>query len=192
MKKRLDGDADALGKVLAAVPEVVLVVDLEGTILYINHVEEGYDREAVLGMKAEAVMTPESEATFRAALDSVLTTKATEEYETETTSPTGELRWYRSRMVPIQEHGDVVGAMITATNISDLKVAQAEIERLRRLLPVCAWCDKIQNEEGAWLTIEEHLERERGTRVSHGMGPACHRKHLGGKHEDEDGNGSVA
>lgn len=192
MKKRLDGDADALGKVLTAVPEVVLVVDLEGTILYINHVEEGYDREAVLGMQADAIMTPESEATFRAALDSVRTTKATEEYETETSSPTGDVRWYRSRMIPIQENGEVVGAMIIANNVSDLKVARAEIERLRRLLPVCAWCDKIQNEEGAWLTIEEHLERERGTRVSHGICPACHRKHLGGEPEDEDRNGSVA
>jgi len=33
LNQRLDGDADALGKVLAAVPEVVMVVDLEGRIL---------------------------------------------------------------------------------------------------------------------------------------------------------------
>jgi len=71
MQQRLDGDAAALGKVLAAVPEIAVVVDLEGTIPYLNRVEKGYDRELVLGMHASAIMLPESQAIFSAALDSV-------------------------------------------------------------------------------------------------------------------------
>lgn len=38
MTERLDGDAGALGKVLEAVAEVVLVVDREGIIQYIKNV----------------------------------------------------------------------------------------------------------------------------------------------------------
>jgi PAS domain S-box-containing protein len=192
MRKRLDGDAEALGRVLAAVPEVVLVIDLEGTVLYINHVEEGYDRETVIGMQAESIMPPESKATFRATLDSVRRTVATEGFETETTSPAGRSQWYRSRMVPIEEDGVVVAALIIATNISELKAAQAETARLRQLLPVCAWCDKIHAEDGSWLTIEAHLERERGTRVSHGICPDCYRKHLSDNPGDKGSGGSAA
>lgn len=191
-ENRFDGDADALGKVLEAMPEVVLVIDLEGTILYVNHVEEGYEREAVLGMKADAIMPPESRRTFWAALHAVGRTGETEEYEVEAWSPTGETQWYRSRMIPLQSDGDVVGAVIMARNISELRVAEAEVERLRRLLPLCAWCNRIQSEEGAWMTIEAHLEHERGSKVSHGMCPDCYREQLGGDNGEEEGDGNVA
>ncbi|MEX2531623.1 MAG: PAS domain-containing protein [Gemmatimonadota bacterium] len=189
--KRVDGDARALGMVLSAVPEVVVVVDLEGIMIYINRVEEGYEREQIMGMQADAVLPPESKATFWAALDSVRRTGATEEYEVEVTTPTGGSEWYRSRMMPIRDDGEVVGAVIMATQISELKAAQAEVEKLRRLLPICSWCDKIQGEEGTWLTVEAHLEKESGTRVSHGMCPDCYRTQLGGGQGNGDRNGTV-
>jgi PAS domain S-box-containing protein len=75
LQKGLDGGSEALGRVLEAVPEVMVVIDLEGTILYINHVEKGYDRERVLGTKADTIMPPASRATFWAALDSVAKTR---------------------------------------------------------------------------------------------------------------------
>jgi PAS domain S-box-containing protein len=133
MNQRLDGDADALGRLLEAVPEIVVVVDLEGTILYINHVEKGYDREQVLGMKAEEIMPPGSRRVFRGTLDSVRRTGVTEEFEVEATSPTGEPLWYQSRMIPMRENGEVIGAMILATNVSELKATRAEVERKRRI-----------------------------------------------------------
>ena len=160
-------------------PEIVLVVDIEGSILYINHVEKGYDRESVLGMKADAIMSPESKAIFWSTLDSIRRTGMTEEYESEATSPTGESKLYRSRMIPIRDDGDVIGATIIATNISELRAAEIEVQRLRRLLPICAWCDKIQSEQGVWLTLEEHLEKERGTTscldcgIETGVVPLC-------------------
>jgi PAS domain S-box-containing protein len=193
LQKGLDGGSEALGRVLEAVPEVMVVIDLEGTILYINHVEKGYDRERVLGTKADTIMPPTSRATFWAALDSVAKTRVTEEFEVEASSPSGEPQFYQSRMMPLHEEGDVIGVVIMATNVTELKSTQAEVERLRRLLPLCSWCDKIQGEEGAWLTIEAHLEKERGTRVSHGMCPDCHLKHFDRDvGDDEERNGTVA
>jgi len=191
MNRRLDGDAEWLGKVLAAVPAVVLVVDCEGTILYINHVEEGYDREAILGMQADSIMPPESKATFWSTLDAVRRTGVPEEFESEAISPTGESQWYRSRMIPIQDNGKFSGAMIMATNITELRAAEDQVERLRRLLPICSWCNKIQSEDGAWLTLEAHLEKERGTGVSHGICPDCYREQLGSDHGNKGRKGRV-
>lgn len=183
MEHRFDGDSDALGKVLGVLPEVVLVVDFEGTILYINHVEEGYEREAVLGMNVDAILPPASREVFWSVLRAVGRTGKMEKYEIEMLSPAGEAQWYRSRMIPLEDDGDVIGVVIMATNISELRVAEAQVERLRRLLPICAWCDRIQTEEGTWMTIEAHLERERGSKVSHGMCPDCYREQM----EDDDG-----
>lgn len=193
MKEALDGNAQALAKVLEAVPEVVLVVDREGTIRYINRVEEGYDRDEVLGMQADAIMSPESKEVFRATLECVLRTAQVQEYESKVSAPDGGIQWYRSRMVPLYDDGEVVGAMVMATNISELKAAQETADQLRRLLPMCAWCDRIRNDKGEWETVEVYLEKEGGTKVSHGLCPRCERDRLGGKNGgDSDSNGNVA
>jgi PAS domain S-box-containing protein len=165
-----------------------VVIDLEGTILYINRVEKGYDREQVLGMKADVILPPESKATFWAVLDTVARKGVTEEYVVEASSPSGETQHYRSRMSPLHDEVEVVGAVIIATNVTELKSAQAEVERLRHLLPLCSWCGKIQDESGVWLTIEAHLERERGTKVSHVMCLDCNREHFGDDRGAEERN----
>jgi len=192
LKRRLDGDAYALGELLAAIPEVVVVVDLEGTILYVNRVEAGYEREQVLGVNAGAIMLPESGAIFRSALEAIRTTGEADDYEVKALSPTGETQWYQSRMIALREDDEVVGAVILATNVTELKATRDEVERLRRLLPICSWCDRIQGDGGAWLTIEAHLEGMSGTKVSHGLCPDCHREHLGGGLEEDERNGNVA
>lgn len=186
MTDGLDGDANALRKVLEAVPEVVLVVDREGTIQYINHVEEGYERDQVIGSNSDSIMSPDSREEFWRILTSVCETGEPAEYEVRTSSPTGEEQWYRSRMAPLYDDGEVKAVMIMATNISELKAAQAESEQWRRLLPICSWCDRIQDEEGQWETIEARLERESGTKVSHGLCPDCYQEQM----EGADGNGS--
>jgi PAS domain S-box-containing protein len=89
-------DSATLERMLELVPEFVLIVDRAGMILYINHVEPGYQLEAVIGTQADAIMLPESQLVFRATLDSVFSTGGTEEYEVSTTAPDGSLRWYRS------------------------------------------------------------------------------------------------
>ncbi len=54
------------------------------------------------------------------------------------------------------------------------------------------YINNIQNETGTWSTIEAHLERVSGTRVSRGICPDCHAKEFGENGEAEAGNGNVA
>lgn len=192
MTGSLDRDAAALARVLEAIPEVVLVLDREGAIRYMNHVESGYDREAFLGTQADVIMSPESKEVFRAAFQSVLLTGEVAEYDTSLTAPDGGIRWYRSRMIPIYVDGQVAEVTVIATNVTELREAQEVADQLRRLLPMCAWCDRIRSEKGAWETIEAYLEREQRTRVSHGMCPECQRKHLEALGLDDGNAGHVA
>jgi len=192
MKRELDGDPEALAKVLAAVPEVVLVVDREGTIHYVNHVEEGYERDAVIGTQADAFMSPESKAVFWATLETVLRTAEAKEYESKVLAPGGGMQWYRSRMVPMREDGEAIGVIVMATNISEIKAAQEAADQLRRLLPICSWCNKIRTEEGVWETVEAYLGKVQHTKVSHGMCLQCAREHLHGMEDGGDSNGHIA
>lgn len=184
-------DEEGLGAILESIPEFVLVVGPDRRILYINRLEPGFDLEDVLGMKATEFMFPESQEAFDAALDSVLQTGSREEYEFKVSLSDGSPAWYRSRMIPFGNAGEVTAVVLVATNITELKEKQEEVDRLRRLLPICSWCDRIRSEDGTWERMESYLEKERDTRVTHGMCPDCERK-VDGSYDDGESDGSVA
>lgn len=93
------------------------------------------------------------------------------------------------------EPGPGIGAKCTlcsrivGSNITALKAAQETVDRMRKLLPVCAWCDKIRSEDGDWETLEAYVERVGDADVTHGICPTCKQRM-----EEMDGgaNGSVA
>lgn len=54
-----------------------------------------------------------------------------------------------------------------------LEEALAEVRTLSELLPMCAWCGKVRNDQGYWSRIEEFLKDQTGTVVSHGVCEDC-------------------
>jgi hypothetical protein len=54
--------------------------------------------------------------------------------------------------------------------------AHSELQRLRQLLSVCAWCRKI-NDEGSWIPVEQYLARRHRSALSHGICPSCFALH---------------
>lgn len=55
----------------------------------------------------------------------------------------------------------------------DLKQALSEVKTLTGLLPICAWCRKVRNDNGYWLQIEEYLKTHSEAQVTHGICQAC-------------------
>ncbi len=48
------------------------------------------------------------------------------------------------------------------------------VRQLEGLLPVCAWCKKIRDEEGEWNQMETYISRyHTETRFTHGSCPEC-------------------
>lgn len=48
------------------------------------------------------------------------------------------------------------------------------MKQLESLLPVCAWCKKIRDEDGDWNQMENYISRlNSGTRFTHGSCPEC-------------------
>lgn len=58
----------------------------------------------------------------------------------------------------------------------ELRRAREEIQELRSLVPVCAWCRKIRSDDGDWETMEQYIQERGGSKVSHGICPDCARK----------------
>ena len=56
---------------------------------------------------------------------------------------------------------------------ADLAQALSQVRELRGLLPLCAWCRKIRNDEGYWEQIESYLRRTTHAEFTHGICPDC-------------------
>ena len=55
-----------------------------------------------------------------------------------------------------------------------LREAVENVKILHGLLPICASCKKIRNDEGSWRQIEEYISEHSEAEFSHGICPGCH------------------
>jgi DNA-binding response OmpR family regulator len=55
----------------------------------------------------------------------------------------------------------------------ELRRARQEIQTLHGILPTCAHCKRIRDEQGAWHTLEAYVTGHTEARFSHGICPAC-------------------
>jgi hypothetical protein len=60
--------------------------------------------------------------------------------------------------------------------IADLHKALSEVKTLSGLLPICASCKKIRNDEGYWEQIEWYIQQHSDAAFSHGICPDCKKK----------------
>ena len=60
--------------------------------------------------------------------------------------------------------------------IADLEKALAEIKTLKGLIPICASCKKIRDDQGFWHAVEVYIRDRTDAEFSHGICPDCARK----------------
>lgn len=63
----------------------------------------------------------------------------------------------------------------TALNL-ELNQALEKVETLEGMLPICAWCRRVRDEEGLWEQIETYVSKHSDTTWTHGICPECLRK----------------
>ena len=70
------------------------------------------------------------------------------------------------------------GDMIREMKLNaDLQSALDEVKQLSGLLPICAWCKRIRDDEGTWQQIETYITVHSEADFTHGICPDCARKH---------------
>jgi len=57
--------------------------------------------------------------------------------------------------------------------IVELQNALAEVKRLSGLLPICASCKKIRDDQGYWQQVEKYVQEHSEARFSHSICPDC-------------------
>jgi len=60
--------------------------------------------------------------------------------------------------------------------ISELKLALSEIKTLKGMIPICASCKNIRNDQGYWEGVEHYIMEHSDAQFSHGICPKCLKK----------------
>lgn len=63
-----------------------------------------------------------------------------------------------------------------ARKVAELQEALDHVFRLQGMLPICAYCRKVRDDQNYWHGVEEYLETFSGTRFSHGICPECYER----------------
>ncbi|MEI6669456.1 MAG: response regulator [Acidobacteriota bacterium] len=68
-----------------------------------------------------------------------------------------------------------------------LQHALDQVKTLSGLLPMCAWCRKVRDENGYWKPIEVYLRERTDASISHGICPPCRQKMADELYTDQEG-----
>ncbi|MFZ4440628.1 MAG: GAF domain-containing protein [Syntrophales bacterium] len=59
-----------------------------------------------------------------------------------------------------------------------LQQALDEVRTLRGIVPICAYCKKIRDDEGYWNQVEQYVSKHTEAKFSHGICPACFEREM--------------
>jgi PAS domain S-box-containing protein len=97
----------------------------------------------------------------------------------------GVFRWIFDRGVPFNDtEGNFAGYIGSCIDVTERveaqealrKAQEAEVRRLRQLLPICSSCHKVRDDEGYWGLLENYMHQHSDIKFTHGLCPDCLRK----------------
>ena len=113
-------------------PDVILLVDPQGTIQFINRTTPGF--ESTIGRTMYDYIDKEFWDVAHGAMEEVCTTGAPQYFEALVHRPDGGTAWYATRSGAIWHNGRVESVVRIATDITHRKIADEELKRERHLL----------------------------------------------------------
>ena len=60
-----------------------------------------------------------------------------------------------------------------AESVSELQTALEHVKTLRGIVPICAHCKKIRDDQGYWSQVEVYVRDHSEAEFSHGICPEC-------------------
>lgn len=74
------------------------------------------------------------------------------------------------------KHDGRNGALLVLRDVTERSRLTEEIRTLRGILPICANCKKIRDDDGFWKNVEAYIAEHSQAEFSHGLCPDCREK----------------
>jgi len=119
-------------------PNIIIVVDTEGVIQYINRTVPGISIEGVIGRSQYDFIEPRYHDLVKETIEGVFLTGGSATYEIEGVGPDGGVSWYFTRVEPIRRDGEIVAVSLFSSDITARKRTEEALreseQRYRALL----------------------------------------------------------
>ena len=132
-----------LRSIVEHAPDVIVQVDPNHAIQYINHVAPNYSREDVLGKPATAFVAEQHRHIVEAAIDQAFETGEATEYEVQDVA---NQRWFHTRLAPVVEEGIISSVVLLCEDVHERRAEQKALResehRLRlatQQIPAVLW-----------------------------------------------------
>ena len=117
-------------------PGYILWIDRAFRIQFINRVMPHHRREDIIGSDCLSFVPPTAQPAYKAKLQAVFDTGAPQHHELSVSGPDGREMWLSIQMSPMREKGEIVGAVITSLDCTELKRTQMEFAAAQRWVSV--------------------------------------------------------
>ncbi|HEV8640997.1 MAG TPA: response regulator [Methylomirabilota bacterium] len=65
-----------------------------------------------------------------------------------------------------------------ADRVIALEQALGQVRQLQGLLPICAWCKNVRNDQNYWQSVERYVAEHSEAQFTHTICPPCREKHI--------------
>jgi len=176
---------DTLQRIADAVPSMLAYWDTSQRCVFANRAYEqwfGITPEALIGRTMQELLGPIYPLNLPF-IEGALRGER-QEFEREIPDPAGgpprhSLAVYEPDIVA----GEVRGFAVLVSDISrqkrielELRDTLARVRTLEGLLPICAWCRLIRDDQGHWMTPERYVIQHLDSPPPHGLFEACEKR----------------
>jgi len=167
----------------------IAIIEPDTTISMVNDAYcqlSGYTKQEVVGMIWTKQIPPDDlerlkEYNRRRLLNPQ---DAPDKYEFKFYKKGGEIRYGLISVSYMQGARKIITSFIDITDrknveqerenlINELKTALTDVKTLSGLLPICASCKKIRDDNGYWQQVEGYIQKHTEATFTHGMCPEC-------------------
>lgn len=178
-------------KVFNSIHDWVCLIDLDSNILQSNQIGEEYFKlptHKIIGQKCCKLIHGTDQPLEACPLTKMLKTRERESVEIQILDG----RWMMITVDPIfNDEGYIVKAVHITRDITrrimiqnekeqlilELQKALAKVTLLSGLIPICAICKKIRDDQGYWTQVENFIRKYASVDFSHSICPDCVKKH---------------
>lgn len=170
-----------------SVPDAIIIVDLQNRIVELNPAAR-----RIFGRAAESIVGRPAHELIGSTEQAARLLESEDEKRVEVSvNVGGVVRTFDAYMSPVRHwRGHLTGRLLGLRDITDykrleqereglirgLQEALAHVKTLRGLLPICANCKRIRDDEGYWHEVELYITQHSDAGFTHGICPDCARK----------------
>jgi len=181
-----DQEPNQIKELINASTDIIGLLDTNGILLITNKVTAarvGRPQIELLGTSIWDLFPPKLVKSRKDQFDYVVRTGQPKRFEDENNGI-----WFDNYFYPlIDSNRTITNIAVIARDITARKQVEEERERLivelqealervntlHGLLPMCAWCKKLRDDQGYWKSVEEYLSGQTGTEFTHAICEEC-------------------